>query len=128
MSRLTLVGASGLAREVVALLRSLPDEDREVVLVDDDPALAGTEVDGAPVVGGLDTLDGSGEVLLCVGSGRARRRIATRLAAQGVDRDRYATLVHPRADVPTAAPSVVARSCSPASCSPPTSPSATTSW
>ena len=100
MSRLTLVGASGLAREIVALLHSLVEEDREVVIVDDDPALVGTEVGGVPVTGGIDDLGKDGEVLVCVGSGPARRRIVGRLAERGVDRDRYATLVHPRTDVP----------------------------
>ena len=53
MKRLQLIAASGLAREVLAVVR-LTGEFAELSVVDDNPALWGTEMLGVPVVGGLD--------------------------------------------------------------------------
>lgn len=93
---LVLVAASGLAREVLALLRLHPLYD-VVGFVDDDPARAGTTVDGVPVLGdvaALATRPGV-QVLVCAGRGAVRERLVERLAALGVGSERYATVVHP---------------------------------
>jgi sugar O-acyltransferase (sialic acid O-acetyltransferase NeuD family) len=99
--KLVIVAASGLAREVLAVERETRRSNR-VRVVDDDPSLWGTVLDGFPVVGGLDALTAydDHQVLVCAGRGEARRAIVRRLSALGVERDRYATLIHPRVEIP----------------------------
>ncbi len=97
---LLLVAASGLAREVLALVRA--HGTYEVIgLLDDSPELHGTVVDGAAVLGGLDAVTGysDAQLLVCAGRGSARESIVTRLAGLGVGADRYATVVHPGVEV-----------------------------
>ena len=53
MRGLVLVAASGLAREVLAVVRGAKRVPRCAVL-DDDPQRWGTELDGVPVEGGLE--------------------------------------------------------------------------
>ena len=92
---LVLLGAGGLAREVMAMLPTL---GRTVVAVlDDDPRLHGQQFGSATVSGGMDAVVDfpDAELLACVGSGPGRRAVATRMAAQGVGDDRWATVVHP---------------------------------
>lgn len=102
MPDLLLVGASGLAREALAVVRSTRSH-RVVGLLDDDPGRWGTVVGGVPVLGGLAEAAAhpGAEFVLCVGRGSERTRIATRLAGAGVSDDGYATIVHPSVDVPT---------------------------
>jgi sugar O-acyltransferase (sialic acid O-acetyltransferase NeuD family) len=97
MEDLLLVAASGLAREVLAVLRRT-DRYRVVGVLDDDPALAGSHLDGVPVLGGLDLLSEHprAQLLLCPGGGQARRRLAERLDSY---RGRFATVVSPGADL-----------------------------
>jgi len=99
---LILVAASGLAREVLALVRTTAP-DRQVLVLDDDTALWGSDLDGAPVAGGLDlvTTYVDHEVLVCAGRGTARRSIASRLSGLGVTPDRYARAVHPSVEMPS---------------------------
>lgn len=101
MSGLVLVGASGLAREATAVAVLL-QHDGPVQVVDDDPARWGTLHGLAPVLGGVDLVTGlvDHEVLLTIGKGRLRRRVATRLAMVGLGASRYATLLHPRLVLP----------------------------
>lgn len=98
---LVLVAASGLAREVLALLRSHPLHE-VLGFVDDDPSLAGATVDGLPVLGDVASLAARPDVqvLVCAGRGSARERLVGRLAAAGVGAQRYATVVHPTVEVP----------------------------
>lgn len=98
---LVLVGAGGLAREVLAVVRRHGPYE-PVGVLDDDPAAHGGEVGGVPVLGGLPALADHPDaaVLVCVGHGRARAGLATRLAAAGVAPDRWATVVHPSVEVP----------------------------
>ncbi|WP_214467938.1 NeuD/PglB/VioB family sugar acetyltransferase [Microbacterium flavescens] len=90
-----LVGASGLAREVIAA------GSAEIVgILDDDPVLHGTEIAGIPVVGGVaDAAHRAGRLLVCVGSGAARRDIVRRLRRIGVGADRFMTFVAPSARI-----------------------------
>jgi sugar O-acyltransferase (sialic acid O-acetyltransferase NeuD family) len=102
MSELVLVAASGLAREVLAVERSCGRYD-ELLVVDDDPGLWGTSVDGAPVIGGLDAAAdlGQADLVVCAGRGSARRELVGRLSGLGVPAARYARVVHPRVEVPS---------------------------
>lgn len=99
---LLLVGASGLAREALAVVRSTGSH-RVVGILDDDPGLHGSVVGGVRVVGGLDTVAErpDAQLLICIGKGTARERVTTRFARHGVTHDRYATVIHPSVDLPT---------------------------
>ena len=101
MTELLLVGASGLAREVLTLLRNRP-EYVLVGILDDLPGLQGSSVDGVPILGGLDQITRypAARILICVGRGEARARISDRLAGLGVTDSRYARLVHHSVEVP----------------------------
>lgn len=90
MDELVLVGASGLAREVLAAVRSHGSLTVTGVL-DDDPSLHGSTLDQVTVLGGLEELrrHPDAQVLLCPGRGAARRRLVDRL---GLDATRYARL------------------------------------
>lgn len=102
MSGLLLVAASGLAREVLATVRATQGFRGPVHVVDDDSQTWGTELDGAPVLGGLEEVERRADVpiVVCAGRGVVRRRLVERLAALGVEPDRYATVVHPSVHVP----------------------------
>jgi sugar O-acyltransferase (sialic acid O-acetyltransferase NeuD family) len=101
MRSLVLVGASGLAREVlmVELARGRYDD---LVIVDDDPGRWGSSLHGVKVVGpiAIAAEPGVGDVVVCIGSGQGRRQVVERLAALGVTGARYATVVDPSVRVP----------------------------
>lgn len=90
---LLLVGASGLAREVIATGIA-----GVVGILDDDAGLRGSLVDGVRVVGAVDAaIDREEQLLVCVGPSGSRRGVVSRLRALGVDDERYATFVAPSA-------------------------------
>jgi sugar O-acyltransferase (sialic acid O-acetyltransferase NeuD family) len=101
MSELLLIGASGLAREVLATVRSSGQYDVAGFL-DDDEELSGIDVDGAPVLGPIDDAADylHAFVLVCVESGRVRKTVVDRLAGLGVGPMRYATVIDPAVRVP----------------------------
>jgi sugar O-acyltransferase (sialic acid O-acetyltransferase NeuD family) len=98
---LVLVGAGGLAREVLAMVRR-HGPHQVVGVVDDAPATHGGDVDGVPVLGGLDALASwpDADLLVCVGRGSNRSALVDRLSAAGVEPGRFATVVHPSVEVP----------------------------
>lgn len=84
---IVLVGASGLAREVLAARI-----DGVVGIVDDDQGLAGGAVGEAPLLGAVDVAAGLDHLLLiCIGPSQGRLRVARRLDELGVHSSRYAT-------------------------------------
>lgn len=86
---LLLVGASGLAREVLA-----SGVVGAVGILDDDRELHGTDLAGVPVVGPLAlAVERTEQLLVCVGPSATRRAIVRRFAKFGVAADRYATFV-----------------------------------
>lgn len=99
--QLLLVAASGLAREVLAVVRTRGGFDVAGFL-DDSPALQGTTIDGVPVLGTIEEVPAHPwcDVLVCAGRGAAREAIVARLGALEVSPARYATVVHPSVDVP----------------------------
>lgn len=101
MSELILIAASGLAREVLAMVRSSGQYD-VVGLLDDDKEMAGVSVDGAPVLGTIDDAARYTHafVLVCIGSGRARESVVERLTALGLTEARYATAIDPSVQYP----------------------------
>lgn len=96
-----LVAASGLAREVVEAVRAAEPE-RDLRVLDDDPARCGDALHGAPVVGGTAAAGtlGDVELVVCAGHGGVRRRLVDRLLAAGIERRQFATVVHPAVSVP----------------------------
>lgn len=89
-----LIAASGLAREALAAVRRA-GTDTVAGFLDDDPALAGTMIDGVPVLGRVADVAGfpDAALLVCAGKGAVRERIVQQLAALGVGPGRYATVV-----------------------------------
>jgi sugar O-acyltransferase (sialic acid O-acetyltransferase NeuD family) len=86
-----LLGASGLAREIVAA-----DPSGIVGIMDDDTRLHGTAVAGVPVVGSfVDAVRRPEDLLVCVGPSRSRRAVVRRLLAWGVPPTRFATFRAP---------------------------------
>ena len=91
MRDLVLIGASGLAREVMAMRQPAM---RVIGVLDEDPGLHGHSIGGVEILGGLElAAQLPGSLTVCVGSGAARRSIVQRLAALGVGAGRYATVV-----------------------------------
>ncbi|MCT9867988.1 acetyltransferase [Paenarthrobacter aurescens] len=101
MSELLLIAASGLAREVLAMVRSSGPFD-VIGILDDDEDKLGRVVDGAHVLGPIrDALKFPHALLLvCIGSGSGRESVVMRLRTLGLDEDRYATAVDPSVQVP----------------------------
>jgi sugar O-acyltransferase (sialic acid O-acetyltransferase NeuD family) len=105
---LLLVGAGGLARETVELVRAINREQPTwdlLGLLDDDPARHGSEVLGLPVLGPCAAVGDypQAQVSACVASPAdplRRLRLVERLR---LPLRRYATLVHPRAVIPASA-------------------------
>lgn len=101
MTDLLLLGASGLAREALAILRETGTHD-VVGFLDDDPSKWGRQFDGVVVSGGIDDAPrypGS-RLLLCAGKGPARAAMAKRLAGLGRSDEDYATVIHPSVSIP----------------------------
>jgi len=98
---LLLIGASGLAREVLSLLRTQSDP-RNVLFIDDQPDLWGTSIDGVLVAGGLSEVSNhpTAQIVLCVGRGAARSALVDRLAGLGVTSGRYARVIHHSVKIP----------------------------
>lgn len=101
MSELILVSASGLAREVLAMVRSSGQYD-VVGLLDDDKEMAGVSVDGAPVLGNIrDAVRYTHAfILVCMESGAARESTVERLKVLGLGESRYATAIDPSVQYP----------------------------
>ncbi|MDQ0119280.1 NeuD/PglB/VioB family sugar acetyltransferase [Pseudarthrobacter sp902506025] len=101
MSELILIGGGGLAREVLAMVRSSGQYD-VVGVLDDDKEMAGSSVDGAPVLGSIDSAPNYVHAffLVCVMPSKEREAMVTRLAAIGVSEAQYATAVDPSVQYP----------------------------
>ena len=86
---LLLVGASGLAREVLAA--GIADV---VGILDDDPSLRDGHVGGIPVVGPTALArERSEKLLVCIGPSTARRAVVARLQAAAVEDERFETFI-----------------------------------
>lgn len=86
---LLLVGASGLAREVLAA-----GITGVTGILDDDASLHGTLIADVPVVGAVDdAADRDEQLLVCIGPSTSRRQVVRRLSESGVGDDRFAVFV-----------------------------------
>jgi sugar O-acyltransferase (sialic acid O-acetyltransferase NeuD family) len=101
---LLLVAASGLAREVLPVVR---ESGREILgLLDDRHDELPPTIAEAQVLGGIDDVVHypHADLLVCVGSGLGRERVVARLSALGIESERYATVVDPSVRNPGACP------------------------
>lgn len=101
MEGIIVIGAGGLGREIVQLIRDINRQGEKwtvVGFIDDDSAAHGKEIDGIPVLGGIDYLDrreASDLHLVCaIGNTSVRKQIANRTSQY---RNKYANLIHPSA-------------------------------
>ncbi|MPV39171.1 NeuD/PglB/VioB family sugar acetyltransferase [Georgenia subflava] len=96
-----LIGANGMAREVLDAVRAAGSHE-PVGFVDDDADRHGTWLDGVPVLGSLDHVRAYPDagLVLCASRGGARASLAGRLAALGIAENRYLTVCHPSVQVP----------------------------
>jgi len=101
LSELIMLAMSGLAREVLAAVRSSGEYD-VLGILDDDPDLLGTSIDGTVVMGAITDAPAFNRALftVCLPGGREREALVERLSLLGVDEDRYATVVDPGVRVP----------------------------
>jgi sugar O-acyltransferase (sialic acid O-acetyltransferase NeuD family) len=101
MSDLLLIGASGLAREALGVVRAT-GEHQVIGYLDDNPTTWGRQFDGVTVRGGIDDIDGfpTTKLLLCPGKGTARAQLAKRLAALGRGDDEYVTVIDESVTIP----------------------------
>jgi len=107
LSELVVIHTGGFARETVEAVRAVNQQRPTWELLgflDDRPELADTWVDGLPVLGPVSELEryGNAHVVVCAGGPQdyfSRRQVVDRL---GLPSERYATIVHPAAVVPSA--------------------------
>ncbi|MCU1480123.1 MAG: acetyltransferase [Subtercola sp.] len=101
MTDLLLVGASGLAREALNVVRASL-EFRVIGILDDNEGRYGTTIDGVGVLGALSLVHEhpSASLVICVGRGTHRALIDERLRRIGVTDKRYARVIHSAVDVP----------------------------
>lgn len=98
---LLLIAASGLAKEVIALVRDHGGHHL-VGILDDELSLHGTSFAGLGVLGPLTLATDYPEAqfVVCAGRGASRRSIVERLVPWGITEDRFATVVDASVRVP----------------------------
>ncbi len=94
--RIYIVGSGGHGRVILDVLRSTGVDAQAVRFVDDRPALWGTDVDGARVAGGTNTIEPGARVYLGVGDNITRHNLHARLRGAGYT---FPALVSPHAIV-----------------------------
>jgi sugar O-acyltransferase (sialic acid O-acetyltransferase NeuD family) len=98
---LLFLGAGGLAREALSALRADDQRTwRPAGFLDDDTSKHGQLIDGLPVLGGLELAEerSSAGLALCVGGPGTTSKKAE--IAGRFDTERFATIVHPGAELP----------------------------
>jgi sugar O-acyltransferase (sialic acid O-acetyltransferase NeuD family) len=102
---LIVLGASGLAREALAVVRETGSH-HPIGVLDDSAQTHGDTVAGVPVLGHITDLQRyvHADVLVCIGSGMARERVVGWLAETGVRGIRFATVVDPSVRNPAECP------------------------
>ena len=101
MTELLLIGASGLAREVLGCVRESGQFD-VVGVLDDDETKVGSKLDGAPIVGPASYALRYPEarVVICIAAGKWREQLVGRLAGLGFPGYRFASVVDPSVRIP----------------------------
>lgn len=91
--KIALVGAGGLGKEVLTILRSM--EDLHVIGFFDDGIASNVMVMGLPILGDIQVLNTWNEpiqVLIAIGDPRIKKEVTGRITNSKV---RYATVIHP---------------------------------
>ena len=101
MSGLVIVGSGGFGRETAQAALAGGYSGPVLGFLDDNPALAGEQVGGLPVLGPIDSLHDRPDVDVVVATGRpdnytSRPALVARL---GLPEERYARVVHPQASL-----------------------------
>lgn len=98
---LVILGASGLAKETIELVRLLDDLDI-VGILDDDTEKHGSALLGVPVVGSIEThtLFPEAKFINCIASVASPSSRLAVYRKMEVDNERFATLVHPCSSIP----------------------------
>jgi sugar O-acyltransferase (sialic acid O-acetyltransferase NeuD family) len=103
-TRIVIVGAGGLGREVLATIRACNAVRREwdvLGFLDPDPKLARSKVAGIPILGDDDWCRNHNEESLrficAIGKPKARRQVVERLLAMNC---RFASISHPDVQIP----------------------------
>src|SRR5207248_3420028 len=98
---LLLLGAGGLAREVLSAARVRPETWRPLGILDDDDERHGSQLDGLCVLGSTAAAHEfpDAAVVACVASPQRPRGRATLVQRLGLPPHRWATIVHPAASV-----------------------------
>lgn len=101
---LVIVGAGGFGRETAEAVRALNDCGaawRLLGYVDDNPARAGTLIDGVPVLGGIGELSNMPDTAVVVCTGRPDNYVSRPRIVRALDLplERYATIIHPTASL-----------------------------
>ena len=91
-NRITVIGAGGHAKVIISLLRLKGLEIDKIL--DDNPALYGTRLDGSIISGPVDTENIATSGIIAIGNNLARFRVSERLEAVN-----YGSLQHPTAFV-----------------------------
>jgi sugar O-acyltransferase (sialic acid O-acetyltransferase NeuD family) len=99
---LLLVGAGGLAREVLAAARALPEQFEPIGALDDNPLRHGASLDGVPVLGpiGMVAQFPDAAVVVCMANSRRPGGRLDMAASLDLPPDRFATIIHPFASIP----------------------------
>ena len=104
MDKICVIGARGHGREILEILRDINSIDRRYEITgffDDDPGLAGCDVDGYPVLGGTDDIIpkfGSDHMyVLGIGSPDVKKKIVGKLAECRLE---WPVIIHPSARIP----------------------------
>ena len=97
---LLLIGAGGLAREVLEITRLLQGTTVSGIL-DDNETLIGTSISGVPVLGKISEIDKfpNCRVLICVANSKNPRRRLEIANQINIDPDRYFLAIHPTASI-----------------------------
>lgn len=99
MKELYIVGSGGFGREVAWLVKRINQQNEEWKLkgfIDDDEKLAGSIIDGYPVIGGTDYFNRIGHeswIVCAVGSASTRKKIINKLERN--PNVNFATLIDP---------------------------------
>jgi len=101
MMRVLIIGAGGHAQVVADILLCMQKASGDPIPVgylDDDPALAGRQLLGLPVLGNLSQRGAipHDKVIVAIGDNETRRQLYERLQAQG---EQFMAAQHPRATV-----------------------------
>jgi len=104
MEKLVIIGAGyGFweTNELIRDINSVKERYKVLALLDDNIETHGKSIDGVTVVGGLDKAKEftDAKFIFCIGSKDTRDKRKDIIERIGVERNRYATLIHPNAKV-----------------------------